>query len=99
VKVVRILEMRANDIWLYTDVLKIGGAAAVAGFATALFRLLVPGLPPLVALAVCGVGFGLVFVVAVLAAGVVTPDERAVVWAYIARLTAASRPVLAETQL
>jgi O-antigen/teichoic acid export membrane protein len=99
VKVVRILGMRAHDAVLYADVVKIAGAAAVAAGATSIFRRLVPALPPLVALAACGIGFGLVFVAAVLAAGVVTADERAVAWAYVARLTSGFRPVLAETQL
>jgi O-antigen/teichoic acid export membrane protein len=99
VKVVRILGMRAHDLLLYADVVKIGGAAAVAGLATAIVRLLLSGLAPLLALAVCGICFGIVFIVALLASGVVSPEERAVAWTYLARLTAGSRPVLAETQL
>jgi hypothetical protein len=98
-KVVRILGVRAKDVALYTDVLKIGGAAAVAGLAIAVVRPLTSGLPPLFALAACGIGFGVVYVAALLVAGVVTPEERSAAFDSVRRVFGRSGPALAEPLL
>jgi len=74
-RVVRILKVEPRDIALFTDVGKIGVAAAAAGLLTAIARTLVAGAPPLVALAVCGVWFSIVYAAAILASRVITPDE------------------------
>jgi len=74
-RVVRILKVEPRDIALFTDVGKIGVAAAAAGLLTAVARTLVAGAPPLVALAVCGVWFSIVYAAVILASRVITPDE------------------------
>jgi O-antigen/teichoic acid export membrane protein len=99
VKVVRILGVQAHDVVLYADVVKIGGAAAVAGLVTAILRPLTSGLPPLLALASGAVCFGIVYVAATLAAGVVTPEERAVVLSSLRRVTGRPGLPVAEPQL
>jgi len=98
-KVIRILGLRAHDAVLYTDVVKIGGAAAVAGLATTLIRSLTSGLAPLAALAVCGICFGIVYAAVILAAGVVTQEERLAALNSLRRVTGRSGPALAAPQL
>jgi O-antigen/teichoic acid export membrane protein len=95
-KVIQILDVRARDVLLYTDVAKIGVAAALAGLATTILRSLTSGLAPLVALAVCGICFGIVYVTLMLAAGVVPPEEWSAALNSLRRVTGRSGPALPE---
>ena len=79
IKVVRILGVTAGDAVLLADVAKIAAATAVAAVATMFARALASGLPPLVALAICGGCFGFTYAGAILGFGVPTPEERAMV--------------------
>ena len=97
VKVIAILDVGVTDIHLLTDVGRVGFAAVTAAVATAFARPLTLGLPPLVALAVCGVCFGVVYAAAVAAAGVVSADERALLANYIRRFTGRWRRPLEPT--
>jgi len=72
----RILGVGWKDIALFEDVGKLALAAAAAGVAAAAVRLPLLGARPLVTLLVCGVVFSLVYLAAVLLAGVVTPEEK-----------------------
>jgi O-antigen/teichoic acid export membrane protein len=83
IKVIRILGVTAADGVLFADVAKIGAAATLAGLITTVVRSLTSGLAPLVALGVCGVCFGVAYVICIVVAGVVTPDERARVADYV----------------
>jgi O-antigen/teichoic acid export membrane protein len=95
-KVIRILGVQRRDMILYTDVVKIGGAAAVAGFATTMLRSLTSSLPPLVSLAVCGIWFALAYVTVIVAAGVVTAEERSIASTFVKRITGRSGTALAK---
>ena len=72
----RILGVGWKDITLFKDVGKLAVAAAAAGVAAAAVRLPLLAARPLVTLLVCGVVFSLVYLAAVLLAGVVTPEEK-----------------------
>jgi O-antigen/teichoic acid export membrane protein len=85
-KVIRILDAKRHDLVLLNDVAKIGGAAILAGLATMGARPYASGLPPLVSLAVCAAGFGIVYVTAALVFGVVDAEERAIVVKYLSRV-------------
>jgi O-antigen/teichoic acid export membrane protein len=98
-KVIRILGAKAQDVWLLTDVAKIAAAATVAGLVTAVIRSFALGLPPLVNLAVCAGGFGVVYVAATLMFGVVTTDERAFIVTYLWRTNGSSSARLAQAAL
>ena len=78
-KVFRMLRVQPRDIVLLGDVGKIAAAATAAGLTTTLARSFASGLPPLVSLAVCGVFFVAVYAAGLLALGVATAEERAVV--------------------
>jgi O-antigen/teichoic acid export membrane protein len=93
-KVIRIVGVTVADIMLFTDVLKIAAAAGLAGLVTSLVRSATSGLAPLVALGVCGVGFGIAYVICSIVFGVVTPDERAWLALRLSRVTGRSSPPL-----
>jgi O-antigen/teichoic acid export membrane protein len=99
IKVIRILGVRAHDAVLYVDAVKIGGAAALAAFATTIARSLTSGLLPLVSLGVCGVCFAIAYATAMLAGGIVTPEERLLAWHYLLRVIGRSGPPLPQPQL
>jgi hypothetical protein len=62
---------------LFKDVGKLACAALCAALATALLRpFVVETMPPLFALAVCGVCFSLVYLGAIMSLGIVSADER-----------------------
>jgi hypothetical protein len=84
--------VKRRDIALLIDVAKIGGASMVAGLVTGVARSYALGLPPLVSLAVCGVVFGIVYVAATLAFGVVDTEERAFIVRYLWRTAGSSSP-------
>jgi O-antigen/teichoic acid export membrane protein len=72
----RALKVSWRDLPLLGDVGKLAGAAGVAGLATAAARGLV-GAGPLVVLATSAAVFAAVYLLSVLALGVLTPTERA----------------------
>jgi hypothetical protein len=57
----------------------VAGAAAIAAWLTGSIRFLTAGMAPLVALAVCGVWFGILYLMAIVGFGVVTAEERRLV--------------------
>jgi O-antigen/teichoic acid export membrane protein len=73
----RVIGVKRGDWRLLKDVGKIALATVAAAAATAALRPAMQGMKPLAALAVGGVVFGLVYLAAVLALAVVTPQERA----------------------
>jgi O-antigen/teichoic acid export membrane protein len=89
-KVVRVLDVRAHDLRLFSDVLKIGAAAAAAGAVTHPARALVSGFGPLNSLVMCGTVFSLAYAGAVLALKIVNADERELVLRRAASLVGAS---------
>jgi len=94
VKAIRILPVEPRDIGLLTDVAKIAAASAIAAVPTTLTRFMSSGLPPLVAVVVCGVCFGIGYAAAALALGVVTPEERDSLLDYVGRMTRRPSPRL-----
>jgi hypothetical protein len=71
---------------LLKDIGKLALAAAAAGLVAEGVRLLLRGAKPLVVLMVCGMVFSLVYLGAVLLAGILTPEEKDLVRRKIAVL-------------
>jgi O-antigen/teichoic acid export membrane protein len=82
----RILGVSRRDLVLLKDIGKLALAAAAAGLVAEGVRLLLRGAKPLVVLMVCGVVFSLVYLGAVLLAGILTPEEKDLVRRKIAVL-------------
>jgi len=76
IKVSRILDMKENDLRLFTDLGKLAVASAMAGIVTWLVRSLVPGAKPLVVLAVCGLAFIAAYLSSVLLFRILKLTER-----------------------
>ena len=73
----RILGVTWREFALFNDVGKLAAAAVVAGLATALVRLvIVETVPPVFALCVCGLIFGITYLAAILLLRILSPDER-----------------------
>lgn len=81
-----VLGVTRKDIVLLKDIGKLAMAAAAAGLATALVRLPLRGERPFIVLIACGTVFALVYLAGVLLAGVVTPEEKDLLWRKIAAL-------------
>jgi O-antigen/teichoic acid export membrane protein len=96
VKALRILAVERRDIVLLTDVAKIAVAVVTAAVLTTFTRFVSSGLPPLVALVVCGVCFGIGYATAGLALGVPTSEERERVLNYVVRVARRFSPGLTE---
>jgi O-antigen/teichoic acid export membrane protein len=96
-KIIDILGVHTADLVLLTDVAKVAAAAALAGVAAALVRLVVPGAPPLAIMGICTLCFGLVYVSATLAMGVFSQDERALVLNQLRRAAGRFSPAVVET--
>lgn len=79
VRLGRLLGVTRADVPLLAGTAKIALAAAAAGAATALVRLAVAGDRPFTILAVCGVVFAVVYAGAIVALGVLTREERAII--------------------
>jgi O-antigen/teichoic acid export membrane protein len=75
----RILGVSRNDLSLLADIGKLALAATVSGIAAAAVRLLLADSPPIIILGACGVIFALVYLGAVLIAGVPTTEEKELV--------------------
>ncbi len=77
VKCGKVLGMTRRDLPLFKDLGKLACAAACAALAVVVLRsFIVESVPPLIALSICGVSFGLVYLAAILLLGVLSPDER-----------------------
>jgi O-antigen/teichoic acid export membrane protein len=85
-KAARIVGVRARDLVLLKDVGKLAAAATIAGASAWLVRALLSGQRPFVILVACGSVFTCVYVLAILALRIVTPDERASLTSRLARL-------------
>lgn len=89
-KVVRILDMSWSDLGMFSDVTKLGTAAAVAGLATAIARkvLLGTGLvgAPLALLAISAGLFPFAYLGVVLVLKVVTTEEQGAIRRWLTRL-------------
>ena len=72
----RVLHVSWRDLALFRDIAKLAAAAALAGVAAALVRVLVAGAGPLAVLAAASLTLAVVYVSAVTVLGVPTPDER-----------------------
>jgi O-antigen/teichoic acid export membrane protein len=73
----KVLGATRREAPLFKDVWKLACAALCAAVATALLRsLVVETMPPFFALAVCGACFTLIYLVVILALGILSPDER-----------------------
>lgn len=72
----RILGVNRKDVLLLKDIGKLAVAAAAAGLVTEGTRLLLSDARPLIVLMICGVVFSLVYLGAVLLAGVLTTEEK-----------------------
>jgi O-antigen/teichoic acid export membrane protein len=92
VKAIRILDVRPSDIRLLADIAKIAGAAATASVVAIGARSLMSGLPALISLFGCAACFGLVYLVATLLSGVVTPEERELVLGHLSHATGRWQP-------
>lgn len=79
VRFARLLGVRRTDIVLLRDVGKIAACAAAAGLLAAGVRSLLPDARPLVILLICGAVFGVVYLGAILAAGVATAEEKEII--------------------
>jgi len=75
----RILGVRAKDIVLLKDVGKLALASLLAGGAAAALHLWMPPAKPVVVLAICGVSFCVLYGAVLLAAGVLTSQEKEIV--------------------
>ncbi len=75
----RILGVGRRDLVLLKDVGKLALAAAAAGVTAVAVRVPLAGAKPLVILLACGTAFSLVYLGAVLLAGVVRPEEKDIV--------------------
>jgi hypothetical protein len=78
-KVTRILGLTRSDMPMFTDVLKLAGAAVGAGLAAAVVRHLADGAAPVVTLAAAGVVFSAVYLAAVIAMRIPTAEESGLV--------------------
>jgi len=94
VKAIRILPVEPRDIALLTDVAKIAAASTAAAVLTTLTRFMSSSLPPLAALVVCGVCFGIGYATAALALGVLTSEERESILDYLGRMMRRPSPRL-----
>jgi O-antigen/teichoic acid export membrane protein len=73
----KVLVMTRRDIPLFKDLGKLACAAASAALVAALLRSLIVGsVPSFLALCICGAGFMLVYLAAILLLGVLAADER-----------------------
>ncbi|PYQ70515.1 MAG: hypothetical protein DMG01_27380, partial [Acidobacteria bacterium] len=95
VKAIRILPVEPSDVGLLTDVAKIAAASTAAAALTTLARYVSSSLPPLAALVVCGVCFGIAYATAALALGVLTSEERESILGYLGRMIGRPSPRLA----
>jgi O-antigen/teichoic acid export membrane protein len=77
--------MTWRDLRRLLPLLKIGVAATMAGLVIAGMKLLLAPLPTVLLLAICAVVFGLVYLVAVFAAGGVTDEEKTLLREKLAR--------------
>ncbi|HEY2990148.1 MAG TPA: lipopolysaccharide biosynthesis protein [Candidatus Binatia bacterium] len=75
IKAARILGMAPRDLPLFKDLGKLAGASLIAGAVAAAAREAVLGMGPFAVLAMCGVVFALVYVLAVFLLEVPTPEE------------------------
>lgn len=75
-KVRRILEMKEDDLKLFSDLGKLAVASLLAGAATWLVRPLVVGAKPLLVLAACGIVFASAYLIAVLLFKTLKISER-----------------------
>jgi len=82
----RILGVGRKDFVLLKDIGKLAIAAAAAGLIAEGVRFLLRDAKPLIILIVCGAVFSLVYLCAVLLAGVLTPEEKDIVQRKIAVL-------------
>ncbi len=85
-RICRILGARWSDIRLLKDVGKLSVAATLAGGVAAVTRTLMPASKPLFILAVGGAVLALTYAGAVLALGIVTPEEKALIRNKISRM-------------
>jgi O-antigen/teichoic acid export membrane protein len=72
----RIIGVRRKDVVLLKDIGKLAIAAVAAGLVAEGVRLMLLDTKPLIILFVCGTVFSLVYLGAVLLAGVLTPEEK-----------------------
>ena len=84
----RLFGVRRGDIVLLKDVGKLALSALLAGAVAWGVRMWVPAVKPVVILLVCGACFSLIYAVVVLLAGVVTAQEKQMVFERLARLRA-----------
>ena len=96
-KVIQILGVTTRDVVLLTDVAKAGAAAAIAGVAVGLVRLMVLAAPPLVVMIICGFSFGLVYLSAALTLGIFSERERAFALNQLRRVIGRFSPSVVET--
>jgi O-antigen/teichoic acid export membrane protein len=85
-KVKRVLGITRGDLPRFTDLGKTAVAAAAAFAAAFAARSLLPDVRPLYALAACAAAFAPVYLCALLALGVLTPEERGLARRQLARL-------------
>jgi hypothetical protein len=72
----RILGVSRKDLVLLNDIGKLAIAAIISGLVAEGVRLLLRDAQPLINLMVCGMVFSLVYLCAVLLAGILTPEEK-----------------------
>ncbi|HUK17475.1 MAG TPA: oligosaccharide flippase family protein [Bryobacteraceae bacterium] len=82
----RLLGVGRKDLVLLKDIGKLAIAAAASGLVAEGVRLLLRDTHPLVILMVCGVVFSLVYLSAILLAGILTPEEKDIIRRKIAVL-------------
>lgn len=92
-KVKKILELDRRHLHLLKDVGKVGLAALIAAGVTAGTRITWSQAKPIVAFAVCGAVFSMVYLVAIFLFGVFTSEERRAFWRQFIRLRRLSGPV------
>jgi O-antigen/teichoic acid export membrane protein len=85
IHVSRVLDVGWKDLPLMKDVGKLAAASVIAGAVSAAIRLSI-SVRPITALAVCAAVFGIVYVLAILALSVLTPEEHASLRGQISRL-------------
>ena len=91
-RICRILGARWSDIKLLKDVGKVAIAAALAGGVAAFARTLMGSLKPFWVLAAGGIIFALVYAAAILAMGIMTAEEKALIRAKFAVMWRHSTP-------
>lgn len=72
----RMLGLTTADLCRFTPVLKTALVALVTGIATYFIKQPLVGWPPITGLAVCAAAFGLIYMLAAIATGIVTYEER-----------------------